>query len=255
MLESFGINILGAVMAIIASMVGTFSGGGSALILFPALLIFAPYGYIELLTVAKASAAVMTFVAGNIHFKKHKIKTDLLFVMIIGGLLGTALGTYLVQFQLNEALYKAVMGMFMILSSVYVFFGKEKVIEKIKREKFKNSLLVMTFIAAFTLNILNGMFGGTGIMMTTFLVFVVSLPFLEATAYTMISYAVVNTVQGAYLLSTEDVPIVLLLFVLCGSVVGSIVGTNLQYLKGNLWIKRAAVVMMFLIGVKMLFNY
>ena len=255
MVESFEINILGAVVALVATMVGTFSGGGSALILFPALLIFAPYGYIELLTVAKVGAAMMTFVAGNIHFKKQKIKKELLFTMILGGLLGTALGTYLIQYQLNEALYKAIMGLFMISSSVYIFLSREKIIDEVQKNKFKTSSLVLIFLAAFSLNILNGIFGGTGIMMSTFLVFVISLSFLEASAYTMISYAVVNTIQAGYLLATQSVPLGLLLFVLSGSIIGSFIGTNLQYLKGNSWVKAAAMLMMFLLGVKMLLNF
>ncbi len=252
-MEVWSVNLLGTVIAFFATLIGSFSGGGSALILFPALLMFAPYSYVSLLTVSKTSAAIMTFVAGKIHFRKNILRKDLLLILTISGLFGTAIGTYLVQHELNEALNKAVMGAIMILSSVYIIFVKTNVKSEIS--KINTLKLTLAGIAAFLLNILNGMFGGTGLLLTTFLIFILGASFIESVAYTMISYAIVNTTQAAYLLATEEVSFGLLFAVMIGAIVGSYLGTHLQYLKGNSWAKIASALVMIVIGVKMLFSF
>jgi uncharacterized membrane protein YfcA len=44
-----------------------------------------------------------------------------------------------------------------------------------------------------------------------------------------------------------------MLLVVLGSILGAYFGTKFQYLKGDVWVKKASVVMMLVLGVTMLF--
>ncbi|MEK7085527.1 MAG: hypothetical protein AAB953_00745, partial [Patescibacteria group bacterium] len=75
---------------------------------------------------------------------------------------------------------------------------------------------------------------------------------IRAIAYTMFNYAILSTSQVIYLAITENFDMKLAGAVIIGAIVGGSLGTHLQYLKGSLWVKRAAVVMLLAIGTKML---
>ena len=246
------IAILGGLAAMLASIIAAFSGGGLSLILFPVLLIIAPYPYISLLAVSKVSAALMSVTSARIHALKSKL--DWKFLLFIAGfqLLGTGVGTYLVQYQFNEEFFTKLLGWTVLLTSIYLFFAKKIGLGLEEKRVITKYVYVEAAIFCFTFSILNGIFGGTGIFITIYFIAALRMTFIEAMAYVMPSFAVVNVLQTAYLLTTESVEWKLVGMVIVGSILGAWFGTHLQYLKGNLWIKRAAVIVMFIIGCKTL---
>lgn len=246
--------ILGFLASTLATLIGAFAGGGVSLILFPLLLMFAPGTYASLLTTNKVSATIMTLVSGKIHHSRNKIDKFLLWILIIFGILGTAIGTYLVQFQLNEDLFKQILAITLLTAAIYLFFSKKSGLGLGKPKKFEGPLVLLTILFALFINVLNGLFGGTGIFTTIFLVAVFQLPFIQAVAYSSISNVVINVIQTGYLLSTEPIDPILAAFVALGGLTGSYIGTHLQYLKGNTWVKAASISMMVLIATRIIWQ-
>lgn len=244
--------ILSGLIALLATILGSFSGGGSSLILFPLLLAFVPDSYISLLIISKISASVMTATSGGMHLQKASMNKKILFSLIFSGLLGTALGTYFLQYQFNENLFRNILVVFIFLTAFYILFARDKGLNSDKERKFNLKTGILISIFSFLTNILNGIFGGTGLFMTVFLVVFLRMSFIKAIGYTMIMYAVLSSVQAVYLGLTEEFNYMLALAVMAGALVGGFFGTKMQYLKGNLWVKNAAVVMLFAIGIKML---
>lgn len=251
-MENLAINIGAAVAALAATIIGSFAGGGSSLIMFPLLLSFVPGGYLALFLISKISAAVMTATSGRIHFKRGGMDLKVLGVIIFAGILGTVFGTYLLTYHFDEVLFKKLMIALIFLSAFYVMVSGDKGLRQGTMRKFDRRLIANLFVMSFIVNILNGILGGTGLLMTIYLVVYLRMEFIKAIAYTMITYAVLSTIQAAYLAFTVEFDGVLALSVVVGAVVGGYLGTNLQYLKGNLMVKRAAVVVMVAVGVKML---
>lgn len=247
-------SIFAALLALFATIIGSFSGGGSSLILFPILLTFFNESYIALLIVSKLSASVMTFAASRVHFKTNKFELRLMKYLLIGGVFGTVLGTYFLQYHFDQVLFEKLLGTVTIAVGIFIFFSKNTGLGAGKEKTLTTNMLVVSAIFSFLINVLNGLFGGTGLFLTIYLVSIVRMSFIRAIAYTMFNYAVLSSLQVVYLAMTEKFSLNLAVAVMIGALIGGSVGTKLQYLKGNLWVKRAAVVMMLVIGVEMLVN-
>ncbi len=221
------------------------------MILFPLLLMFFGETYISLLIVAKISAVVMTFAASRLHFKKNSFDLKLMLFLTIGGLIGTAFGTYLLQYRFDEILFERFLAIILIIVGLYIFFSKNTGVHDGKKN-FSIKILIISAVFSFFINVLNGMFGGTGIFLTIYLVSVLRMNFIKAIAYTMFNYAILSSSQVIYLAITENFNVKLAIAVIIGATIGGSLGTHLQYLKGSSWVKRAAVVMLLAIGTKML---
>lgn len=236
----------------LASLMGSFAGGGSSMILLPLLLLTVTGSYLDLLIITKIGAVVMSGTAAVMHFRKTKMEKKLFGVLILMGILGTGLGTYFLQYQSNEEFFRLLLGVMMLLTALYLIFMKSLGLGESRQRKINAYSLGVTSVFAFFLNILNGLMGGTGLILTFYLVAFMRLSFVEAIAYTMISYTLVSSLQVTYLLVSEGAMYLMLPFVIGGAMIGSYAGTQLQYLKGSLWVKRVAILMMIVIGVKML---
>lgn len=239
-------------MALMATILGSFSGGGSSLILFPLLLAFVNDSYISLLIISKISASVMTMTSGGMHLKKASLNKKILLLLVISGIFGTALGTYFLQYQFNEDLFKNILVVFIFLTAFYILFARERGLNNDKERQLDFSRGVLLSIFSFLTNILNGIFGGTGLFMTVFLVVFLRMSFIKSIGYTMIVYAILSSLQAVYLGGTQGFNYMLAIAVTFGALIGGFLGTHMQYLKGNVWVKNAAVGMLFAIGVKML---
>jgi len=223
--------------------------------MFPLILMFVTPVYLDALTVNKIATMFMTIAASRIHFKNKKVNIPLFLVLIIFGLIGTAIGTYLVQFKFNEDLFKKLLAGALIFTSVYLFFSKEKGIKIREHRKIDFKVLVYTAFFSILINILNGLFGGTGMFTTLFFVLVVRMTFIESMLYMMPTYAIINIFQTSYLSYTtsiiERAPLLVITMACCG-ILGGVIGTKLQYLKGNVWVKRVAIFVTIILGIKTL---
>jgi len=246
------IALQGGLAATLASLIASFSGGGLSLILFPVLLFFAPYPYASLLSVAKVSATLMSITSARIHALKSKLDVRLILFMAFFQSLGTAVGTYFLQYQFNEELFKTILAWTILITATYLLISKKLGLEQDSKREITKQVYLEVALVCFFVSILNGIFGGTGIFVTIYLLFALKMSFIEAMKYVMPSYAIVNLLQTLYLLLSEWVEWRLVVLVVLGSILGAYIGTHLQYLKGNLWVKRSAVIVMYIIGIKTL---
>lgn len=216
---------------------------------FPLLLQFVPGTYAGHLAVAKLGGLGITAVSGQIHYRRTRLNPHLLFVLAFGGLIGTGFGTYLIQHHLNEVLFRALLGFSLLIGATYLAIKQQVGKEKGKRRPVTRAVLAEAGIFALGVGVLNGLFGGTGIFTTLYLVFFFHIPFRKAIAYTMLSYLLVNMFQVMYLWATESVNLFLALLIAGGAMAGAYVGTHFQYIKGSAWIKTAAISIMVILGI------
>ncbi len=244
----------GICAATFSSFVGAFSGGSSSLILLPMLLSISPQGYIPLFTVTKVGATLLTLTASRIHLKRNQLSRAMLGVLITSAVIGTAIGTYVLQFKTNETLFKELLSITLIFTAVYFFFAKDLGLQNDRERPISQKLLILTFFFSLVVNILNGIFGGTGIFITIFFVAFFRMRFITAIAYSIIMYAVVNVLQTTYLMLSTPFSHALAIAVALGAIAGSQLGTHAQYLKGNAWVKRGAITVMLLLGLRLFFT-
>jgi len=246
-------SLIAGGIAIFATITGSFAGGATSLIMFPLILMFAVSNYIDAFTANKIGTLFMTIAASQIHSKKSKVNLPLFMTLLIFGLIGTAIGTYIVQFHLDEVLFKQILSGCLIAIGIYLFFAKSKGVHKSVHREINFTTLLVAAIFSMLINILNGIFGGTGMFLTLFFVLFLNTTFIESMVYTMPVYAIINVFQTAYLAYTTNIlmthPMLALTMACCG-LLGGIIGTHLQYLKGNVWVKRVAVLVMIVVGIK-----
>lgn len=210
-----------------------------------------PAPFASLLTLAKVNATVMTLASGKIHAQKRDVIWKLLLVITLPAILGTAIGTYIVQYHPNEWLFQKMIGVALLLAVSYLVMRPQMgTVEKELHITAK--LYVVIAVSSFVMNIFSGIVGGGGLFLTLFLVSVIHMSFIHAIAYTMMVYALVNFLQMSYLLMTESIDWYIALGVVFGGCIGGYVGTHMQYVKGNTFVKVSAVTVMFIIGVKMM---
>jgi len=240
------------ILVMLGTLTSSFSGGGASLIVFPALLTFAAGSYVSLFVISKLSATVMTFVAGKIHMKRNSLDWKLIFALVVFGFFGMALGTYFLQYHFDETLFKRLLTVFIFVTVLYLAFSKKTGLEKGHELPSTNKRLIVTGVFSFLINILNGIFGGTGLFTTVFLVIFFKMRFIKSIGYTMVTYTVIGVFQTGYLMFTEEFDIRLAIVAVIASIIGGYAGTHLQYLKGNKWVKNAALVVMIILAIKML---
>jgi uncharacterized membrane protein YfcA len=244
-----------ALVVLVGTIVTSFAGGGTSLVIFPMLLLIAPGSYVSLFVITKIAAVMMGISSSRIHFKKTNFKIGLLSTLVISGLLGTALGTYFLQFQFDDLLFKKMLTGFVFLTAIYLFFSNEKGLEISKSRQVTPFLLLILAIGSFAINILNGIFGGTGLFNVLLIVLVFRLTFINAIAYAMINYAIIGSVQALYLVLTEPFDLKLAASVVLAAFLGGFIGTKFQYIKGDYWVKKTATFMMLVVGISMLFKF
>ncbi len=246
-------SLTAGVIAIFATMTGSFSGGATSLIMFPLIMMFVMSNYMDALTVNKIATMFMTIAASRIHYKRLKINVPLFVTFLISGLIGTAIGTYILQYYPNEDLFKQILAACLIGMGIYMFFSKDKGVRPRDHRKINGKVFLAAFIFSLGINVLNGIFGGTGLLMTLFFVLYLKTTYIESMIYTMPVYAIINIIQTTYLVQTTNVvlkyPLLAITMACCG-LLGGIIGTKLQYLKGNAWVKRVSFVAMLAIGIK-----
>ena len=245
--------LVAGMIAIFSTIVGSFAGGATSLIMFPLILMFAVSNYMDAFTANKIGTLFMTLSAGFIHSKRGKINIRLFLALLIFGLIGTGIGTYIVQYQFNEELFKKILATCLVGIGIYLFFAKTQGVHSKEHRKIDGRALFWAALFSIIINILNGIFGGTGLFLTIFFVVYFKMTFIESMVYTMPVYAIVNIFQTSYLVYSTNIvanyPLLAITMALCG-LLGGMIGTRLQYLKGNVWVKKVSILVMIVLGIK-----
>lgn len=246
--------ILSGFIAFASMIISSFAGGGGTLILLTSMLSFTSFSYISLLAISKVAAACVTGASAFLHYKKQKFDYRIPLVMIFGSLPGTALATYLVQYTFDEELLLMFIPFLLFGIALYIIFNKDVGTGKKRPRKIGTYELFELALAFFAISIVNGLSGGMGIVMGSYMVIRLRIPFIQSIAYGMFAGFTVHSMQALYFLLSVEMDLAVTLVVAAGSVLGGIVGTKLQYLKGNGAVRSIALIVMIGMGAQMLLS-
>ncbi len=217
------------------------------------LLLSTSLPFLSLLTLSKVGATAMVVISGNIHRKRVFISKKFLAWAILTSFLGIVSGTYLVQFAFDEVLFKVfVAGTLIFLVSHQLFFSTASLHPERSSEFTAREYLISGLVFSF-LNVLNAITGGMGLVFVVFYTTCLKMSYIQATAYSILAGIPVLGLQSLYLLEQTRPPLFLVLAVIFGSMLGGSLGTKFQYLKGDLWVKRASLAMLFLMAQLLFF--
>ena len=238
----------------ISNLFSSIAGGGAGLIQLPALLLLG-IPYYKALAVHKI-ATVALGVGGSIRNVKNLKKNYLIiFQLLIFGLPGVILGTFLVDFLSDESLY-LILGIFTIFLGIYSYVKPNLGLNYVQKE-IKPILLLRFNAIAFVIGILNGSISsGTGLLVTILIIKTFGLDFLSSISITFLTVGIFWNAAGAIALSKiGSLPLNILSILIVGSFLGGFSGAHLSNLKGNEFIKKLFVCLCFLIGVTLIFKF
>ncbi|MFT7184150.1 MAG: putative membrane protein YfcA [Oceanicoccus sp.] len=248
-------ELQGGLFSVLSSLISSFSGGGGSLILLSGLVVLFPTaGYLPALTITKVSAAILTSTSGWMHRERQEIDWRMILVLILSGLTGVGIGTYLVQYKIDEEILLKALPVLLFIIVIYLSFDRKRGAGKNREKPFVPAEYIEAGVFSLFMSLLSGMVAGMGPFFVAYFVIRFHTSFIQTIAYMMISGTVITVLQSSYLLWTVDVNLTLLTLVIFGSLIGAYFGTKFQYKMGNHLVKTAALLMMSAMGLFMIFT-
>ena len=242
------------IISYLSNVFSSISGGGAGLIQLPALILFG-VPYYKALAVHKI-ATVALGIGGSIrNYKNLENNYLILFLLLIFGIPGVILGTFLVKLISDEYLY-LLLAIFTIMLGIYSFLKPDFGLISIQK-KIETSTYLKFNTLVFMIGILNGSISsGTGILVTILLIKTFGLDFLSSISITFISVGIFWNATGAIALSKiGSIPLNILTILILGSFLGGFSGAHLSNLKGNKFIKKLFTCLCFFIGMTLIFKF
>ena len=229
------------------------SGGGAGLLQLPALILFG-IPYYQALASHKL-ATVALGIGGSLRNYKS-LRNDIYIArqILLCGLPGVILGTYIVEYVLERYLY-LFLGIFSISIAFYSFFKPDLGLSSSNNNlNLYHKIRFLIFI--FLIGILNGSISsGTGLLVTILLIKTFGMDFLRAISLTFFTVGIFWNFTGAIFLSKiGSVPPTILILLIIGSFMGGYSGAHLSKLKGNTLIKKTFTLVCFLVGISLFFK-
>ncbi len=241
------------IISYLSNVFSSIAGGGAGLIQLPALILFG-IPYYKALAVHKI-ATVALGIGGSIRNYKNLEKNYLLiFQLLIFGIPGVILGTFIVSLISDKYLY-LLLAAFTILLGIYSLFKPNLGLISIKKNINTYTYFKFNFIV-FIIGILNGSISsGTGLLVTILLIQTFGLDFLSSISITFLTVGIFWNAAGAIALSKiGSLPVNIIYILILGSFLGGLSGAHLSNLKGNKFIKKLFTFVCFLIGITLIFR-
>ena len=242
------------IISYLSNVFSSIAGGGAGLIQLPALLLFG-IPYFKSLAVHKI-ATVALGIGGSIRNYKNIEKNYLVvFQLIIFGIPGVILGTFIVSLISEEYLY-LLLAIFTILLGYYSIIKPNLGLKSIQKK-----IVPLTYIKfnvlVFIIGVLNGSISsGTGLLVTILLIQIFGLDFLTSISITFLTVGIFWNAVGAIALSKiGSLPLNIISILILGSFLGGFTGAHLSNLKGNKFIKKLFTLLCFLIGLSLIFRF
>jgi len=242
------------VISYFSNVFSSIAGGGAGLIQLPALILFGIPYYKAL--AAHKIATVALGIGGSIRNYKNLKKNYLIITqLLIFGIPGVILGTFIVALVSNEYLY-FLLAIFTILLGIYSFIKPNLGLISIQKKIGPFTYIKFNSIA-FIIGILNGSISsGTGLLVTILLIKTFGLDFLSSISITFLTVGIFWNAAGAIALSKlGSLPLNILSILILGSFLGGFSGAHLSNLKGNKFIKKLFTLLCFLIGLTLIFKF
>ena len=238
----------------LSNVFSSIAGGGAGLIQMPALILFG-IPYYKALAVHKI-ATVALGIGGSIrNYKNLERNYLIIFQLLIFGIPGVILGTFIVVLISEEYLY-LLLGIFTIILGIYSFINPNLGLISIKKKIGPLTYLKFNSIS-FIIGILNGSISsGTGLLVTILLIQTFGLDFLSSISITFLTVGIFWNAAGAVALSKiGSLPLNILTILIVGSFLGGFSGAHLSNLKGNKLIKKLFICLCFFIGLTLIFKF
>ena len=230
------------------------AGGGAGLIQLPALILFG-IPYYKALAIHKIATVALGIGGSLRNYKNIKKNYLIIFQLLIFGIPGVVLGTFIVNLLSEEYLY-LLLAIFTILLGLYSFINPNLGLNSIQKEIGPFTFIFFNLMS-FIIGVLNGsVSSGTGLLVTILLIKTFGLDFLSAISITFLTVGIFWNAAGAIALSKIGyLPLNILSVLIMGSLLGGFCGAHLSNLKGNKFIKQLFTCLCFLIGLTLIFKF
>ena len=242
------------IISYFSNLFSSIAGGGAGLIQLPALILFG-IPYFKALAAHKI-ATVALGIGGSIRNYKNLRKNYLIiFQLLLFGIPGVILGTFIVKLISDEYLY-LLLAFFTIILGIYSLIKPNLGLISIQVKIDPFTYLKFNSIA-FIIGILNGSISsGTGLLVTILLIQTFGLDFLSSVSITFFTVGIFWNSAGAIALSKiGSLPLNILIILILGSFLGGYSGAHLSNLKGNKFIKKLFIYLCFLIGLTLILKF
>ena len=226
------------------------SGGGAGLLQLPALIL-AGVPYYQALASHKLATVALGLGGSLRNYKSLNNDIYIAWQILIFGLPGVILGSFIVKFISEQYLY-LFLGIISILLAIYSFFKSDLGLSSSNSEL--NLIQKFRFlIFIFLIGILNGsVSSGTGLLVTILLIKTFGMDFLRAISLTFFTVGIFwNFTGGVFLSKVGAVPINILIILLVGSFTGGYLGAHLSKLKGNTLIRNTFTIVCISVGISL----
>ena len=186
-------------ISFISNSFSAISGGGAGLIQLPALIL-SGIPYYQALATHKLATVALGIGGSLRNYKSLRNDLSVFWQIIIFGIPGVILGSFIVEFISEKYLY-LILGIFSVLLAVYSFRRAE--LGLLSADKKLYFLLNLRFvILIFFIGILNGSISsGTGLLVTILLIKTFGMDFLRAISMTFFTVGIFWNALGAISLS------------------------------------------------------
>ena len=239
------------IVSLISNFISALSGGGAGLIQLPALLFFGlPFS--KALATHKVASVALGIGASIPHLKRNTLKKDYVYLILVSGIPGVLLGSYLASNLANE-ISTILLGLLTLFLSFYSINNKKLGSSIQNRTIGKFRYLIGSF-GLFFIGFLNGyLSSGTGLFVTIWMITIFNLSFSVAVAYTLILVGIFWNGIGALSLGLTGnivwsyIPVLIL-----GSLIGGFFGAYFSIIKGSKFIKVVFELVSFSVGISLL---
>jgi len=227
------------------------SGGGAGLLQLPALLL-SGVPYYQALASHKLATVALGIGGSLRNYKSLGNDISVAWQILIFGLPGVILGSFIVEFISEKYLY-LILGIISILLAFYSFLKPDLGLSSGKKE-LNYVHKIRFFIFIFLIGILNGSISsGTGLLVTILLIKTFEMDFLRAISMTFFTVGIFwNFVGAVFLARIGSVSINLLIVLIIGSFTGGFFGAHLSKLNGNILIKKTFITVCIFVGISLL---
>ena len=232
----------------LASVVGSVIGGAS-LVTIPLLILLGLPSHTAIGT-DRFGVMGIGVMGWYLFHRKGMIDYKVGLVTGIPTLVGSFIGAHLVL-QINESTLKLVIAAISVLLLPIILLSPKLGVEKRERTLRKRDYFVgglLTFVV--------GMYGGFyGAMAATFLAYVLVLwfsqTFLESAATLKIGSLCMTGAAAAVFAYNGSIHYPMAITIFCGCCIGSLIGVHYSVKLGNIWIKRAFILLVLIMIIKL----
>lgn len=229
--------------------------GGGGLIQLPALILFMPqYAIPSLLGTNKFAGFSGTVLATFKYMKLVEINYKLLLPGIVCAVLSSMLGAWLITFMTND-LIKPIIFVLLVLVFIYTLVKKELgQYEKVK--PLKTNSYVYSALVGLILGFYDGFFGpGTGSFLILIFISLFGMEFLMASAHAKVINVATNISALLFFMFSGNIVYKIAIPLAISNMFGSYLGAKMAFKKGNKFIRKFYLLIVFLLILKFVYDW